>query len=186
MTEILAIPLEELPSRLQIVVQTSDISQTKDAQKQNLLTVSQIYTGYAQQTLPLVQMIEQLTAGGQNPVGLMTPTGRMAASTLVGAVDMMGRILDYFGIDNWEDYVPDVSDLKVQMALVDAQTKQTAAAISARIGGQGETQGMGDPVPGVGGGLELGGSGGPRLAGSNAAPQAGAGGGLGAGSRGAF
>ena len=148
---ILAIPIEDLPTKLQIDVQTSDISQTKDGAKQNLLAMTQIYTGYATQMVPLVQQFDQMTAGGANMQALSSPSGRMMASVIVGATDMMSKVLEHFGVEDWENYLPATDDLKAIMAMLDGQIKQTAASIGNQVGGGNgavEMGGMGGMGPG--------------------------------------
>lgn len=179
LNKILSIPLSELPTKLQISVQTSDISQTKDAAKQNLLTVTQIYTGYGQQAMQLAQQIDALTGQGANPAGLATPTGRMTASLLVGATDMISRVLEYFGIENVGDYVPETADLKAQMRLIDEAIKTQAASLQGGLSGQGIAgQGpgeMGTRLPAGGAPAQLGGpgAGGPGLGAGPRGPEGG-------------
>jgi hypothetical protein len=179
-SKILSLNPEELPHKLQFEVHTTDISQTKDAQKQNLLTVSQIYTGWATNMLQLAAQMTQIQA--QN--AFLTPSGRMVASILVGGTDLMKRVLEFFGIENLEDYIPSMDDLKIKMEVVDAQIEAQAAQVALQLeqqggtsGGAENTPGLGSPVPGAQRGLGQPGPGNPGQQAPGGAAYGGAGGG---------
>jgi hypothetical protein len=138
---IFALPLEDIPSRLRLGVQVSDISQTKDAQKQNLLTVMQLYKMYGDSGMQLAQLLAPVQ---QNEALLATAPMRMAASLMVGSTDVMRRTLEFFGIENSQDYLPSVEDLRAQMALIDDQVDVIAGGLNAqRTASRGQAAGNG-------------------------------------------
>lgn len=139
------LPIEEIPSSLRFGVQVSDVSQTKDAQKQNYLTVMQLYKMYGDNGMQLAQLLGQVQ---QQPELLMTAPLRMAASLMVGSTDMMQKVLEFFGINNADDYLPSVEDLRAQMALIDDQINELAGGLNAER--KQKTEGE-QGIPGVGG-----------------------------------
>ena len=126
---IFSLPIEDIPSRLRLTVQVSDVSQTKDAQKQNILTVMQLYKMYGDSGMQLAQVLAQ---AAQQPELLATPPMRMAASLMVGSTDAMRRTLEFFDVENPEDWLPSTEDLRAQMALIDDQIAQVAGGLDAQ------------------------------------------------------
>jgi hypothetical protein len=176
---IFTLPLEDIPARLRLGVQVSDISQTKDAQKQNLLTVMQLYKMYGDSGMQLAQALAPVQ---QQPEMLQLAPMRMAASLMVGSTDVMRRTLEFFGIENAQDYLPSVEDLRAQMALIDDQVEVVAGGLNAQRtasreqGAAGGGLGLPSPVPEAAMGAGVPGAGGSVPSGPMGGAGAGGGG----------
>lgn len=149
--EVLNMKVEEIPTMFSFMVKTTDVMQTKEAQRQSLLTLTQLYAAYFRditQTLMLAmqpQVPEEVKG--------------FALRHYTGASRMMEQVLKFFGEDDTEKYLPDFR--KVEQ-LLDALNRQNAIGGS---GGQPTGGGMGSQpvgaypaqgaagIPGMGGGV---------------------------------
>jgi hypothetical protein len=112
----LSIPKEQIPIRLKFKVRTSDIEQTFEMKRQNLLTRTQLSGMFFQQTFPVVQMLF-----GPQGVMMMQKLPEMwkfLARTYTARCRMMEEAIKFFGEDETSKYVPEYKKLE---ALLDLQ-----------------------------------------------------------------
>lgn len=111
----LSISPEEVPLRIRFSVRTSDVEQTFEAKRQNLLTMTQLYAMFFQQTFPVAQQLF-------SPVGLqMQQTAPELYSYLLkiytGRCRMMEETMKFFGEGDTAKYVPDFQKFEKMMEM---------------------------------------------------------------------
>lgn len=95
----LSIPLSQIPKRLRFYVRTTDMDKTFEVQRQNILSLVQIYSMFWQNVLPLIQAAENK----QTP-----PKTRMALMTaFTGSCNLMEKVFKFFGVDDTQKFVPE-------------------------------------------------------------------------------
>ena len=117
LNDALQIPIEEVPSRLALTVQTTDVEQTFEAQRQNILTLVQLFNMYIQQTLPLVMQL--YNPNNQLPPDIQAHFGRI----FVGQSKLMYKIFKLFGEETPEDYIPSFERLEKLLDIRDMMLK---------------------------------------------------------------
>jgi hypothetical protein len=162
-SEVLNMNVEDIPTTFSLFVKTTDINQTKEAQRQSVLTLTQLYAAYFKDITQTLMMAMQ----PQVPQEIKA----FSLRHYTGASRMMEKVLKFFGEDDTEKFLPDFRKIE---QLLDAMNRQLAAgggAVGGQIGagGMGSQPGGGFPAPGAGGVPGMGG--GPQALGG--APQSG-------------
>jgi hypothetical protein len=116
---LLETPLEEIPNRFRFRVQTTEPEKTEDAKRQNVLTLTQLYSVYIDKLLQMAQMMESQE---------VPPKMKEAVTNFyVGLTKLMGKTLDNFGEVEHEDYLPYVKDIEMMLehlqTMKDSQVK---------------------------------------------------------------
>ena len=115
----LSIPLAEVPKRLVFSVRTTDIEQTYEMQRQNVLTLVSIYSMFQKQNLPL--MMQMNAPNPQTGQPLMDPeTKRYAMRMLTGNSRLMEKVFEFFDEDRPGEYVPAFDKMEVALDIQDA------------------------------------------------------------------
>jgi hypothetical protein len=137
------------------VIKTADAEKTFEARRQSILSLTQLFAQFGQQTVPLAMQLF-------GPAGLQMKAQApdmwaFMARLLTGSCNLMEEVFKFFGEYNSKEFVPD-------LALID-KFLDTAQAIGATLGGAMAATGIpgqsglgGQPgaAPGaVGGGLPL-------------------------------
>lgn len=123
--EMLEMPLSEVPMRMKFMVRTTDADRTYEQQRMNLLSLTQVFAQFAQQTIPLAMQVyspqgQQLAQQAPEAWGYM-------ARVLTGSGKLTEEIFKFFGLYNSKDYVPDSKKLD---DLLDMLVKQTAQSFA--------------------------------------------------------
>ncbi len=179
---VLAIPVDEIPRRINFTVRTSEADETFDAKRDNLLMLAQITTAAQQQLMPLAQML--LGPQGEKLMKEAPAFFQYLNDTFVGNWKLLREVYELAGEEDVENYVPDMKrQEKIQellrrleeMALNSQQLPLTQGETDVRrLPGGGGAPGGAAPVQsggvsGAGGGVaQPGGAGfgGPGLGGS--------------------
>lgn len=103
--EALEVELAEVPMRLKFVVRTTEAEKTYEQRRMNVMTLSQLYSQYAQQTVPLAMQLygPQGQQIKQQAPELWNYLGRI----LVGSGKLMEDIFKFFGTMDVNNYIPD-------------------------------------------------------------------------------
>lgn len=185
--ELLQTPLEELPNRFRFRIQTTEPEKTEDAKRQNILTLTQLYSVYIDKLLQMAQMMESPEV----------PAKMKEAVTnfYVGLTNLMEKTLKMFGELESESYLPYVKDIEMMLEHLQSMRDQQIGAMKNGVQGNMPTMGArqrggpgaGGPVrgPGMGGagaaaaqqGAPGGGGPAPQQGAPRGAPGAGPGGG---------
>jgi hypothetical protein len=112
----LDIPKDQVPIRLKFGVRTSDIEQTFETKRQNLLTRVQLDTMFFQQTMPMVQTL--FGPDGQKMQQMAPELWKYMARMYTARCRTQEQILKFFGEDDTMKYIPDYKKLE---ALLDLQ-----------------------------------------------------------------
>lgn len=141
--ELLEMPVTEVPMRLQFTVKVTDTDKTYEQVRMTLLSLTQIYSQFAQQTIPLAQMVygPQGMAMQQQAPELWGYMARI----LAGSGKLMEDIFKFSGMYDTGNYVPNskVLDQMLDMLRNTAQAFQGAPALPGPQGAPG-------PVPAEG------------------------------------
>jgi hypothetical protein len=176
----LNIKIEEIPVKLRFAVRTSDVEQTFEARRQNVLSLWSIYTTYPKLVLPLLM---QIYGGIPVPEGppqqLPQPVKEAMLRIVAGSSKLMEKLFEFFGEDETGDFVPPYKLEELAFRMMDMAQEQAIRRIT---GGQGSEIGgpQAGPVlpPGPAGPAGMEGGGGPGGANTGAGnlnPQGGQG-----------
>jgi hypothetical protein len=154
-------PLEEVESKFSFTIKTRELERTEEAKRQAYLTLSQLYTMYAERILQLMQMVY---AGGEQGQQIPPQVKEAGAEIIVGATRLLEKIMHSFGEEDTDDYLPYVRNLELmleamelqkdaQLAPAEQQLQQMKKQMAgAGAGGQGQEQSpMGQGAMGQGG-----------------------------------
>lgn len=121
--QVLKMKVEDIPSRFQFTVKTTDINRTEDAKRQNLLTLTQLYAAYYKDiTGTLMQAFMPIPAGpGQPPIQLPPTVKSVLMRHFTGATRMMSKVLKYFGEDETDQYLPNFRKMEMLLNALDKQ-----------------------------------------------------------------
>lgn len=154
----LDIPVNEIPIRLRFSIRTSDVEQTFEARRQNVLSLWSIYSVYINQMIPKVmQVYTGIPQKDGSTVPLPPPVKEFILRTMTGQSKIMEKIFEFFGEDETGDYVPPTKLEEFAFELMDAAQEQMlrrlkngqagpqipgALAGQAGLGGAGGSAGM--------------------------------------------
>lgn len=141
MQTIFSMNVEDIPTKFRFIVTATDITKTDEAQKQNYLAMSQMYSMYGEKMLQILQILPQ--AQQQDP-RLYT----MLLKLYVGSTEFVEKMIEFFDVGNPKDYLPFTDDLKVQLrAMDDFRAQQTQAQKEALKNGASGAVGVPGAVP---------------------------------------
>lgn len=131
-TEFLNTSIEDIPLLYTIKVQTTPSNLTEEAKRQNLLTLTQLYTMFGEKMLQLASMIYT-----PDQMSMMPPEVKeIATKFFIGSATMLERIFKFFSIDDVDDYVPYVKDIKMMMELIENMKDQKLKVIGGQLNAQ--------------------------------------------------
>lgn len=137
--EILAVPLEEIPFRLTFTIQTSDMEQTFEVRRQNMLTLTQLFTQYATQVTPLVMQL--FGPQGMQMAQVAPDMYKFMLEIYTGSTKLLSNVFKFFGEDDIENYVPDTKKAEALKQMLEMMQGQ------AGMMGQGPGQAQMGPPP---------------------------------------
>lgn len=114
--EIFALDIHTLPTTFKLDVKTTEMQETDQAKKEGYMNVWQMYSQFGQE---MIQVAGMLAQGGM-PEGMTDAV----ASYYVGKVKMMKEMLEYFQVDDVDDFVPYVRNLEMMLENLDKQKDQ--------------------------------------------------------------
>jgi hypothetical protein len=146
----LSMTVAEVPMRMAFVIKTAEADKTFEAKRQSMLSLTQIFAQFSQQTIPLAMQLFGPT--GQQMKAQAPDMFNYMARILTGSCSMMEDVFKFFGQYNAMDYVPDLSMID---KFLDAQQQ-----IGATLGGAGAAMGLpSGGVPGAPGAAPTGSAG---------------------------
>lgn len=137
--EALAIGIDEISTRFNFRVQTQDMEKTMESKRQNLLTLTQLFTQFAQQTVPMAMQL--MGPQGQQMAQQAPEAYAYMMRILTGAGLMMSDVFKFFGEMDTQNYLPDFK--KYDMML------DTMVQMQGQMQGQPQMQGPMQEVPNV-------------------------------------
>jgi hypothetical protein len=151
----LSIDISEVPARLRFSVRTSDVEQTFEGERQNLLTRTQLYAMFFERTFPLAQQI--FGPMGQQMMQAAPKLYEYLTRIYIGNCKLMEDTFRFFAEKNTQKYIPDYKRNELVLQLMQA--------MQGMVGGMNGIQG----IPGAGGGPGAGAPGAGALAGAGGA-----------------
>lgn len=149
--EILKMKVEDIPTRFQFTVKTTDINRTEEAKRQNLLTLTQLYAAYYKDiTATMMQAFSPLPPAGPNmpPQQLPPVVKTLLLRHFTGASRMMSKVLKYFGEEETDQYLPNFRKMEM---LLNALDRQQGGQLGQSMGaGQGGSPEAGNAFGGAG------------------------------------
>jgi hypothetical protein len=131
-------PIAEVTERFTFSIQTMELEKTEEAKRQAYLTLSQLYTMYAEKIFQLLQIVYTNTEAQIPP-----QIKEVAMEVIVGSTKLLSKIMKSFGEDDYEDYLPYVRNMELLIEALDlqkeTQTKQLEAQIR-QMKGDGENE----------------------------------------------
>jgi len=134
--------VEDIPNRFKFRVQTADVEQSKEAQRQSKLTLTQLYTMYGQQVFQILPMVYSPQVPPQ--------IKEVANKFFIGATKLMEDIFESFGVKEGDDYLPYIRDIEMMTDAIEAMKDQKLQE-QGGIGGS-RTSNKAQNVPTVAGG----------------------------------
>jgi hypothetical protein len=148
---VLAIPVDEVPRRVNFSINTSEVTQTYEARKQNLLMLSQITTQAQQQLMPLAQML--LGPQGAQMMQQAPALFQYLNDTFVGNWNLLKEVYEFAGEEDTENYIPDITRQQKLKELLSRMGKQAMAGMDLPMTREDEhvgSIGLGRGLPGDG------------------------------------
>jgi len=151
--ESLNMEITEVPLKMQFVVKTTEAEKTYEQRRMNVMTLSQLYTQFATQTIPLAMQL--FGPQGMQMQQQAPELWQYMARVLTGSGKLMEDIFKFFGTYDTKNYIPDPDrmDEMLDMIAGAAQGLSGMPQIGAPQGqgqgqmppqGQGQMGGMGE------------------------------------------
>ena len=113
---VLAIPVDEIPMRINFTVRTTEADETFDAKKDNLLMLGQITTQAQQQLMPIAQLL--LGPQGEKLMKEAPAFFQYLNDTFVGNWKLLREVYELAGEEDVENYIPNIKrQEKIQVIL---------------------------------------------------------------------
>jgi len=122
----------QLMNTLQFSIQSTEQDKTMEARKQQLMTLTQLYTMYGQQVF---QMLPMIYSQQQNVPG---PIKQVAAKFFEGATNLMDKVFHLMDQPDTEDYLPYIKDIEMMNENIAAMKDQKIASVKQQMQGGGE------------------------------------------------
>lgn len=134
--------VKDIPSKLSFTIRTSNVDETYEAKRQNILSLTQLYSQFAEQQTPLAMMLF-------GPQGAMMQQQAPDAykyllSIYVGSTQLMSEVFKFMGEDNPMQFVPDTKKQKFLLDMMNRMTNQMVNRLESVSSG---VQNMGPPPP---------------------------------------
>jgi hypothetical protein len=110
--QVLAMNVEDIPSKFKFRVQTADVEQSKEVMRQAKLTLTQLYTMYGQQVFQILPMVYSPQVPPQ--------IKEVANKFFIGATKLMDDIFTSFGVPEADDYLPYIRDIEMMTSMIEA------------------------------------------------------------------
>lgn len=129
----LSIKLSEIPMRMSFGIKTTEAEKTFEQQRQNIMALSQLFAQFGQQTIPLAMQL--FGPQGQQMRQQAPDMWNYMAKVLTGSGKLVEQIFEFFGTQNTQDYLPDLSLIEKMMQTIGAVGQSFAGAPQMPLGG---------------------------------------------------
>lgn len=114
--ETLGMELRDVPIKLSFQIRTSDIDQTFEAKRQNMLSLTQLFSQFAMQTTPLAMQL--FGPEGQQIQQAAPDAYAHMLSIYTGSTRLMSEVFKFFGEEDPQRYVPDVRKFELMQDMM--------------------------------------------------------------------
>jgi hypothetical protein len=105
LNELLSVPPNEVYDRLTFTVQTTDIEKTFESRRQNMLSLTQLYSMFLKETTPLAMQL--FGPQGQKMKQGAPELYDHLMQVYTGSCRLMEKIFTFFNEEDTQDYIPD-------------------------------------------------------------------------------
>ncbi len=148
---VLDMNVEDIPVKFDFKIRTMETEKSEEAQRQGILTLTQLYTMYGKQIFQLLPTIYN----PQVPPQIKEVAGKF----FLGATKLMDKVLKFFGEENTKSLLPYIKDIQMMVEAIDNLREQNLGGSNVR-GNEQEVRGIGGPSSGA-----------PTVAGGNHKPK---------------
>jgi hypothetical protein len=134
--------LQEVPLKLAFTIRTSDIDQTFEAKRQNMLSLTQLFSQYAMQVTPLAMQL--FGPEGQQMQQMAPEAYQHMLSIYTGSTKLLSNVFKFFGEEDPEEFVPDVQKHELMLEMMRRMSQDMVAQM--KNPGAGGMPGAGQPV----------------------------------------
>ena len=138
---VLDMDVEDIPVKFNFRVRTTDVEKSQEAQRQGILTLTQLYTMYGKQVFQLLPTVYNQQVPPQ--------VKEVAAKFFIGATKMMDKVLKFFGEEDTRDLLPYIKDIQMMVEALDNMKDQRLGGMNVQQNSQ-EVQPVGAPGGGAG------------------------------------
>ncbi len=124
----LSTPPQDIPSKFIFQTNTTEIDESEDARRQNMITLTGLYMQYGQQSLQLLNMLAQLRANKQ----LDPEVEYFATKLYTGGTQMMSDVVEALGNRDPETFVPYVKNIQMMLEEADRMRERAAQKMEAQ------------------------------------------------------
>lgn len=139
--EAFSVPVENLHLNFEFSISSTQVEQTEEARRQGILTLSQLYQMYGQNTLQLLTNA-MAVARQVSPQAAVPYTQKYMEFTnqfLVGSQKLMEYILEFFRVDK-KGYLPWLKDIEMMLEMMAVMKEQQIGGV---LNGQRQMAGVG-------------------------------------------
>ncbi len=137
---ILSLSIKDVPHKMAFIIRTSDIDQTTEMKRQNLLALVQLYTQYVTQTTEFSMML--FGPQGEQMKQAAPDAYEHNLSVYVGATKMMQEIFKFFGKEDPDQYIPDIKKHELMLDTIKEMNENMVEQAKAQQGPPMEEQQM--------------------------------------------
>ena len=119
---VLSVPLQEVPLKLAFSIRTCDVDQTFEVKRQNILSLTQLFSQYAMQIIPLSDKL--LGPQGQQMRELAPDAYANDLSIYVAATKLISETFKFFGEEEPDKFVPDTKKHELFLDMVRVMNEQ--------------------------------------------------------------
>jgi hypothetical protein len=136
---LLSIKFEDIPVRMGFSVKTTDIEKTFETKRQNYLTLSQLYTQYLEKISPVAM---QLFSPESQQMRQQAPEMYdYLVQVFKGSSRFMEKIMEFFGEEDTEEYLPDYERLQMLQDFKDSLQGEVRRLGNVNTGRMGQNAG---------------------------------------------
>lgn len=145
----LGMKVSEIPAKLSFRIRTSDVDETYEAKRQNMLSMTQLFSQYAQQVTPLAMQL--FGSQGQQMKKMAPEAYEYMLSIYTGSTKLMSEVFKFFGEEDPGKYMPDIRKQEMLQDMMREMTTDIVERFEAardRAPGRGAGRGGGGgPMP---------------------------------------
>lgn len=133
----LNMPITDVPLKMRFVVETTEMEKTYEQRRMNVMTLSQLFTQFATQTVPLAAQL--FGPQGEQMQKQAPQLWQYMARCLTGSGKLMEDIFKFFGTYDTNNYIPDPEKLDQLLDMMAGMAQSVQGAGQVQIpGAQGQ------------------------------------------------
>ena len=147
----LSIQYQDIPKKLAFHIRTSDVDETFEAKRQNMLSLTQLFSQYAQQVTPIAMQL--FGPQGQQMQKVAPEAFKYLLSLYTGSTKLMEEVFRFFGEEDPTKYLPDIRKQELLQDMLRKMTSDMVERFEAIRQGNRQMLAGAGPAPGEGQGV---------------------------------